>query len=425
VNTEDRGIEARNRRMNPLAAALAYARKDWTLFLRDRTALLLALALPLVLSGIFGVAMGGMAGDEALERVEFDVEDLDGTPQSQALIATLRETQGLDVELRAGVRERVAAGRSPAGLRIEPGFGEAHEAGGVGALVLLRDPARAIEQQIVAGNVLGALARFHGEQRWQQIESGMRASGASESDVEHARASFAASAGAPGGAEQAANALGLSSEDVVGGRDDSGRAAGRAHAVSGIAVMMLLFGVASVGGTLLQERSAGTLERLQLAPVPGSAVLWGKVLFSIASGALQLGVLFGFGWLVFDVPVGRAPVALLLLCLAVIFAATGLGLVLAVWCRSQKQLEGLSTLVILAMSALGGSWFPLAITPSWFQTAGHFTLNAWAMDGFQGLFWYGKDLLGIAREIAVLLALGIALFLLAWRGWKRNFELKA
>lgn len=417
-------MSTERRSMNPLAAALAYARKDWTLFLRDRIALLLALALPIVLAGIFGVAMSGMAGDDALERVEFDVEDLDGSQQSQALVAALRETAGLDVEPRSDVRKRVAAGRSPAGLRIEPGFGEAYEAGGSGALVLLRDPARAIEQQIVAGNVLGALARFYGEQRWRQIESGMRASGASAEDLEHARASFASSSGAPNGPEQAAAALGLQTEDVLGGQDDSSRAAGRAHAVSGIAVMMLLFGVAAVGGTLLQERSAGTLERLQLAPVSGSAVLWGKVLVSIASGALQLGVLFSFGWFVFDVPVARAPLALALLSLAVIFAATGLGLVLAVWCRSQKQLEGLSTLVILAMSALGGSWFPLAITPKWFQAAGHFTVNAWAMDGFQGLFWYGKDLAGIAREIAVLLAIGAALLFVAWRGWKRNFELK-
>jgi ABC-2 type transport system permease protein len=410
--------------VSPLTAAWAYARKDWTLFLRDRTALLLALALPLVLAAIFGVAMGGMAGDEALERVELALEDLDDSPQSQALIAALRATDGLELRLGSDVRKRVANGRSPAALRIEPGFAEAHAAGGSGALVLLRDPARAIEQQIVAGNLLGVLARFYGEQRWQQIESGMRASGASDADLEHARAAFGSSAGGAQAPQQAAAALGLRTEDVLGGRDDSGRAAGRAHAVSGIAVMMLLFGVAAVGGTLLQERNAGTLERLQLAPVPGGAILGGKVLFSIASGALQLALLFGFGWLVFHVPVGRAPLALALLCLAVIFAATGLGLVLAVWCRSQKQLEGLSTLVILAMSALGGSWFPLAITPAWFQTAGHFTLNAWAMDGFQGLFWYGKDLLGIAREIGVLLALGAVLFLLAWRGWKRNFELR-
>lgn len=102
--------------------------------------------------------------------------------------------------------------------------------------------------------------------------------------------------------------------------------------------------------------------------------------------------------------------------------ATFLGILLAVTCRTRKQLEGLSTLVILVMSALGGSWFPLIITPEWYRKLGHFTLNAWAMDGYQGIFWYGKDLGGIATEIAVLLGIAAVTSALAVRGWKRRFE---
>jgi ABC-2 type transport system permease protein len=105
------------------------------------------------------------------------------------------------------------------------------------------------------------------------------------------------------------------------------------------------------------------------------------------------------------VPVLRAPAALLVLSAAVAAAATGFGVLFAVLCRTRKQLEGLSTIVILAMSAFGGSWWPLAITPEWYQKLAHFTLTAWAMDGYQGLFWYGKDLAGIALPIGVLLAI--------------------
>jgi hypothetical protein len=37
------------------------------------------------------------------------------------------------------------------------------------------------------------------------------------------------------------------------------------------------------------------------------------------------------------------------------------------------------------------------------------------MDGYQGIFWYGKDLGGILPEIGVLLAVALATSLLAWR----------
>jgi len=48
------------------------------------------------------------------------------------------------------------------------------------------------------------------------------------------------------------------------------------------------------------------------------------------------------------------------------------------------------------MSALGGSWWPLWIMPKWLQTLSWFTINGWAMNGFnkvmvfdteQGAYW--------------------------------------
>ena len=215
--------------------------------------------------------------------------------------------------------------------------------------------------------------------------------------------------------------LGIEVEEVAGGVDPSQETAGQSHAVSGIAVMMLLFGLAACGGSLLEEQADGTLQRLQLAPATGSAILAGKFLYCYVVGAIQLCVLFVYGGALFSVPVLRAPVALAVLSLAVVAAATALGMLLAVLCRSRKQLEGLSTLVILVMSALGGSWFPLIITPEWYRKLGHFTLNAWAMDGYQGIFWYGKNLDGIALEVGVLLAIALVASALALRGWKTRF----
>lgn len=223
--------------------------------------------------------------------------------------------------------------------------------------------------------------------------------------------------------------LGLTSEDVAGLEDEAGLAAGAgaSHAFASMAVMMLLFSVVAAGGTLLQERAEGTLARLQLTPAAGRAVLLGKLLSVGAIAASQLVLLFAYGGAVFHVPVLANPLALVTVSLAWTFLAVGIGIAFAVLCTSQKQLEGLSTLVILVMSAVGGAWFPREVAPDWFRTVGGVTPVAFAMDAYHGVLWYGKGLLatdelrGVLPEVTRMLVLGAVLLAVAVRGYQRRF----
>lgn len=418
--------------------------KDWRLFLRDRTALLLGLALPIFLATLFAAAMGGFGGGGA-GSVKVLLEDLDHSPRSQALVARLSASASLRLEVSEGVRRSVASGKAPAALLVPAGWGAALGTERQLALVCYRDPGALVEQQILAGALAEALLGSGDEELTRAlVVHGMGELGYSFDEFPGLRALFDSTweaiargsarqpqAPAAQGKDERAAAdfarlvprfLGVRVEDVAGGDEPSQKSAMQSHAISGIGVMMLLFGITAAGGTLLEERENGTLERLRLAPSAGGAVLLGKFLFSGTLGCVRLVLLFAYGGLVFSVPVLRAPLALVVLSLALVAAATGLGLVLAVHSRSRQQLEGLSTLLILGMSALGGSWFPLLVTPEWYRRLGHFTLNAWAMDGYQGLFWYGKDLAGIWLEIVVLLAIGGVASAFAVRGWKRRFE---
>ncbi|MEZ5975082.1 MAG: ABC transporter permease [Planctomycetota bacterium] len=153
----------------------------------------------------------------------------------------------------------------------------------------------------------------------------------------------------------------------------------------------------------------------------------GKGLFLAAIGAMQLSLLFLYGMLVFKVPVLEHILEVLVISLAVLAAVSAMGMVFASYCRTRKQLEGSSTLLILIMSAVGGAWFPREMTPDWFQAAGKFTLTAWAMDAYHGALWYGKKLWpsgqmqGIWPEVAVLLAVALVLALVARRAYHRRF----
>jgi ABC-2 type transport system permease protein len=102
-------------------------------------------------------------------------------------------------------------------------------------------------------------------------------------------------------------------------------------------------------------------------------------------------------------------------------AASGFGLLLATFCRSRAQLSGISTIVILAMSALGGSMFPRFLMTDSMQQMGLATFNAWALDGYIKVFWRNAPLIELWPQVAVLAAMCVV-FLTAARMFARRWE---
>jgi ABC-2 type transport system permease protein len=127
---------------------------------------------------------------------------------------------------------------------------------------------------------------------------------------------------------------------------------------AGIGVMFLLFSCAAAGGTLLEEEEAGTLGRLVGSRAGMGGILTGKWLFFTLMGVGQLALMFSWGALVFNLPLLSHLPGFLVMTLVTAGAAAGFGLLMATLCRSRAQLSGISTILILSMSAVGGSMFP-------------------------------------------------------------------
>jgi ABC-2 type transport system permease protein len=111
--------------------------------------------------------------------------------------------------------------------------------------------------------------------------------------------------------------------------------------------------------------------------------------------------------------------------MTVITAATAaaFGLVLATLCRTRQQLSGISTIVILTLSALGGSMFPRFLMSPGMQRMGLFTFNGWALDGYIKVFWREARVPELAPQVGVLLAFMIGFLVIARllaRRWERG-----
>jgi len=178
----------------------------------------------------------------------------------------------------------------------------------------------------------------------------------------------------------------------------------------GYSVMFLLFGVMLGAEGLLEERDKGTLGRLLVAPVAKSSILGGKLGAQFLIALAQMTILFGVGHFVFGMHLGNSIPGLVLMIGMTAFTATAFGILLASVVRTRRQATSVGSLVIILMSALGGSWWPLAIEPDFMQKLGHLTINSWALDGMNALIINGKTFTDILPQAAVLFLYGAVCF---------------
>ncbi|WP_404306461.1 ABC transporter permease [Neorhodopirellula lusitana] len=182
---------------------------------------------------------------------------------------------------------------------------------------------------------------------------------------------------------------------------------------AGIAVMFLLFGATSGGGVLLEERENQTLERLLATQMTMDHLLLGKWFYLTLLGCVQVTVMFVWAQLVFGLDLLHHLDGFAIMTVATSAAAASFGLFLATLCSSRGQLNGLSVVAVLSMSALGGSMVPRYVMSESLQEAGLWTFNAWALDGYDKVFWRGLPPSELGPQLTVLLGTAFALLVLA------------
>ncbi len=427
----------------------------WINFTRDRVAQLMSFVLPVVFFSIFASVFGNQGGN-AMPKVTIALADEDGSAASIRLADALSREPSLTVrrtEKREGGapgpidRERARAlvreGSVPVAVVLPRGLGESigsfGQAGkgvdGKGtAIELLADPSDPIAPQVVMGLIqkvvmtsLPDLVAERGIAMFDRYGGGLTPEQRKAVDGWLPQLKKRAEpAPRPGGAGSA----GISSSSMPGlvpvevvdviraGNPKKGIVAFYA---AGIGVMFLLFTAAAAGGALIEEVESGTLERLLSTRLGMGRLLLGKWLYLTLLGSAQLLVMFVFGAIAFGLELVPHLAGFAVMTAVTASASAGFGLLLAALCRSRAQLSGLSTVVILVMSALGGSMFPRFLMSPTMKRLGLFTFNGWALDGYVKVFWRHAPLLQLWPQVLVLAALAAA-FLTAARLAARRWE---
>ncbi|MDQ3350018.1 MAG: ABC transporter permease [Acidobacteriota bacterium] len=414
---------------------------------RDRVALSLKFVLPVIFFSIFASVFGSR-GDAGTAPVNIAVVDEDRSEFSARLIAGLRNEKGLDVRTtaerqgagatldRAAAEQSVRRGDVPVAVVIPAGLGESFAkdgftGGGAVSIQLLSDVSDPIAPQMVQGllqkvtmTAAPDLLMQGGMRQFEQYAGALTPQQKIAVDgwIPSLREQAQPTSTAEGASQGAAGGMGVRVEvvDVMRSRTSNGSLI--SFYAAGVGVMFLLFSsVAGAGGALLDEAEAGTLERILSTNVSLTGLLAGKWIFLALGGVAQLTVMFLWGSVVFGVPLFSHLPGFFVMTIVTAGAAAALGLVLATLARTREQLSGFSTILVLTMSALGGSMFPRFLMSETMQKVGLLTFNAWALDGYLKVFWRDAPVWQLWPQVLVLCSL-TGVFLGSARVLARRWE---
>lgn len=351
-----------------ISAAIA---KNFALLVRDRGALISMFVLPVVFTIFFG-SMFKFGGSSDAPRPIAVWHS--GDPRGIAVTAQLTASKVFAPSLAAtaeAARAQVASEEVRAAVIVPPGDGTIEIAIDLGSPIQVRGP----------------------------LEQGLRA--------------LVADAVAP-----RSRAVAIEARTPPGIAEALPLVSGFQLTVPGNAVMFGFFMALTVAMSFAHDRRSGTWRRLLAAPIPRWQALLAMLVPYSLVGIIQLTFLFGLGIGLFGLEVTGSPLALCALAVAVVICAVSLGLLMASFARTEKQLGAIGSVMLFVMGMLGGCMFPRLAMPEFMKQIGLAVPHSWAIDGFSELLIRkGTSFADVAPSIAAVLGfavvfatLGAALF---------------
>ncbi|PFG41180.1 ABC-2 type transport system permease protein [Georgenia soli] len=313
---------------------------------RDRSVIIFAVVVPLALMVVFNLVFGGTEELE-LEPVTVAAAVPDDDELGRVVVAALGEVGAPEVTVQdvdaAEVRGLAEAGTVQLGIVVPEGFSEALARGEGPVLQLVEGDDAGIETDILVAVVQGVL---------DQLAAGTAAAAAAgELGLTHEQVATVARQAATAGPAVTLAEGEASDEQLSGG----------ATLVAGQAGLFLLFTVGFGVLSLVAEREQGTLARLRSMPMRPGLVVAAKALVGFVLGVVATTVLLVAGSLMFGVNFG-APLAVGVLVVCAVTAATSLMLVVARLARTAEQANIVQSILAIALGTAAGAFFPLTAT---------------------------------------------------------------
>jgi ABC-type multidrug transport system permease subunit len=174
-------------------------------------------------------------------------------------------------------------------------------------------------------------------------------------------------------------------------------------------------GIWGVGFAIVDARKKRLLKRLIATPMSRFQYLASFVLSRLTLLFIEVGLLLGFGVLVFGVPLRGSLPLLAAICLVSSLAFTSIGLLVASRAQTMEGASGLMNLVMLPMWIFSGVFFSAARFPDSIQPFIQALPLTAVIDALRANTLRGAGWQAVSPELAIILAWLVASFVLALR----------
>jgi ABC-2 type transport system permease protein len=186
-----------------------------------------------------------------------------------------------------------------------------------------------------------------------------------------------------------------------------------AHSLPGMMLQFAIAGLTAAAEIIVVEKKTRTLQRLITTKTTVVEIILGHFLSIFVIIFLQLIILIGFGQIFLRLNFMSQWGATLLLSALVAMVIASMGLLIGTLAKTEEQSILFALIPMFILSGLGGAWIPLEFTGKVFQTIGHFTPVAWAMDGYKDILLRGLGISSMTDIFLVLAGYAVILFGLA------------
>jgi len=397
-----------------IPVVLRIGSNDLRLFFKDRSGVLWAFVMPLIFTFVFGVAFKGLSVSAVKATITLD--NRDGGFLSRALVSELGK-ENIRLVLADTLKENPVRT-----LVIPEGFTDSVLSRKKVSLKLVREESASVSGTHTARvAIIRSLMKIISSQVILELEELERTGGTWSADSTGGILFSAVLNGEMSGDEliQKFDSLLTREGKISLKKDYAGRRAkipaGFDNAVPGMLVMFVLMTMAFTGEGIIYERETGILRRYGYSVCTRSELVLGKLLGRFYFAAIQIAFLLVAGRYLFGFRIGNELIAVVITLAVFAFSMGSYALLFGSLLRKVEQVSALTIVSTLALSALGGCWWPLEIVPRTFQIVGLALPTGWMMNALHKLISFGYGLDAVVPNLLALTGLGVVFLLISIR----------